>query len=158
MDAFVGERANNTVKRVAMEVDNVHVLEKVVASRSAVRFLQRVADPLVFRDRLVKPELCAGLVDGGAWAATSFVWEGLAFRRNDVILVNDTPVLLNAGVVTSDEAICVLGHSLTLVDKVTDCASSWRLGAVSLWQLSPLSVGLPATWHRDGDLFVILIL
>ena len=159
MDAFVGERANNTVKRVAAEVYNVHVLEKAVASRSVARFLQRIAEPLAFRDHLVKPELCTGLVDGGdAWVAASFVWEGLALRRSDVILVNDTPVLVNAGVVTNDDTFCVLGQSLSLVRQVTDSASSWRPGALSLWQLSPLCVSTPAAWHRDGDLFVILIL
>ena len=158
MDAFVGERANNTVKRVAAEVDNVHVLEKSVASRSASRFLQRVAKPLAFRDHLIKPERCAGLVDGGdALAATSFVWEGLALRRSDVILVNDTPVLVNAGVVASDDTFCVLGHSMGLVQQVTDSASRWRPGALSLWQLTPGCVRTPAAWHRHGGHFVILM-
>ena len=90
MDAFVGERANLVAKKTANEVDNVNVLQAAVTRRCTADFLTRVSVPTLFKNRLVQPQYCAGLLESGdGWASKSFVWEGLHCREGDVILVKD---------------------------------------------------------------------
>ena len=62
-----------------------------------------------------------------------------------------------AGVVASDGTSFVAGHSLSLVNAVTDAASKWRCDvSVRLWPLDN-GVQSPAAWHMDGDDYVILL-
>ena len=91
LDAFVGERANNVAKKAATEVDNLRVFERSVLSRHTLDFLHRIADPHLFENRLLQPELCCGLLStgGDAWASTACVWEGLRLIRGDVVLLKE---------------------------------------------------------------------
>ena len=106
---------------------------------------------------MIKPEFCSGLLDSGdAWAATSFVWEGLTFRRGDIIFVKDVPMLLVAGVVAENGCFSMIGHSMAFVRKVTDSASAWQRGALANYEIDPLCVRLPAAWHSEGTDYVVL--
>ena len=110
-----------------------------------------------FQDHLIQPQLYPGLLDGvDAWVSTAFVWEGMTMRRGDLVYIRDSPVLVSAGVVADDQTFHILGYAGAFVDQVTDSAWSWRRGDLRLFKMQPLCVALPAAWHLDGELYVII--
>ena len=92
VDAFVGERKNGTVKRLAEDLKNTSCFEKSLLMRVAGTQLDQVSSNDFARNRLENPKESAELARSyGAASATissSMFWEGIRLRRCDLILLD----------------------------------------------------------------------
>ena len=92
VDAFVGERKNGTVKRLAEGIKNTSCFEKSVLMRVAGAQIDAVSRSDFALNRLVNPKDSAELARSyGAASATissSMFWEGMRLRKRDLIVLD----------------------------------------------------------------------
>ena len=99
VDAFVGEKKNGTVKRLAEDLKNTSCFEKSLLMRVAGAQLGAVSNSNFACNRLVRPKDSAELARlYGAPSATmspSMIWDGIRLRRSDLIFLDGSLYLVH---------------------------------------------------------------
>ena len=158
LDCFVGERCNLGVKAAAKEVRNLINFETSVLRRVISETLQRISDPNLFRNMLVRPQSCPEYYPGSeTFVSEVCMWNGTTVRKDDVVFVDDVPVLV-IGCMVVDGVFFLVHHALTFMGTVAGAATRWRRGESTMAALDFLGLRLPAAWHLDGDTIIILFL
>jgi len=93
VDAFVGERKHQVIKKSAEDVKNLSSFEKTVLCRVLAKQLSSLSDPGHFRDKLLFPKDLTGF---DARGSTSMTMSGTKFSRGDCYFIKGELCLARA--------------------------------------------------------------
>ena len=155
LDAFVGERKNGRIKKLASDIVNTKRFEKSAILNVFAEQLSSLEDPAMFEDKLEMPvpfeELAAVNHARSARIAKCIVVGGTRLWADDAVVIDKKVHVVTAGC-EIDSKIFLATRCGEYLGDVTSSSSRWRVATeASLADLCGQTPQMVEAWYYDTD-------
>ena len=155
LDAFVGERKNGAIKKLAGDIDNTKRFEKSAILNVFGQQICSLEDPKIFEDKLERPvpfeELAAVNHARSALLAKCIVIGGTRLWTDDAVVIDKKVHVVTAGCEIDGKLFLITRCGECLGD-VTSISSRWRVTTEpSLADFCGKTPQMVEAWYYDTD-------